>query len=269
MSQATLTERPYVNSSLFSGHYLDDRIEDREEWNCDEDARAAMKDLEELYDLESDLVSGYAEDPLIDNWIAEVLDILGFGTNVETTLPDGGGYVDTLLFDDTETRRDAAEVYLSTEETTDLFDRGVGLVEAKQWDADFTTRFSEQRPYRNASHQIKHYLERTPENIQWGILTNGRKWRLYGTKDYETQTYFEVDLPELLEGGDLEAFKYFYVFFRPEAFRERAGETFLDSVRSESETVAQELGADLQDNERVIQWSSTFIICCRPLEQNR
>ncbi|AGB32404.1 putative restriction/modification enzyme [Natrinema pellirubrum DSM 15624] len=248
MSQATLSDRPYTNSNLFSGYYLDERIEDREEWDCDAAASEALKELQDLYDLESGLVDGYKEDPLIDNWIDEVLEILGFGTNVETTLPEGGGYVDVLLFEDTEARRDAAEVYLSSEDTTDLFDRGVGLVEAKQWDADFTTRFSDQRPYRNASHQIKHYLERTPERIQWGILTNGRKWRLYGTKDYETQTYYEIDLPELLERGDLEAFKYFYLFFRPAAFRESGGTTFLDSVRSESETVAQELGEDLQDN---------------------
>ncbi|ELZ14885.1 putative restriction/modification enzyme [Natrinema thermotolerans DSM 11552] len=248
MSQATLSDRPYANSNLFSGYYLDERIEDREEWDCDAAASEALEELQDLYDLESGLVDGYKEDPLIDNWIDEVLEILGFGTNVETTLPEGGGYVDVLLFEDTQARRDAAEVYLSTEDTTDLFDRGVGLVEAKQWDADFTTRFSDQRPYRNASHQIKHYLERTPERIQWGVLTNGRKWRLYGTKDYETQTYYEIDLPELLERGDLEAFKYFYLFFRPEAFRESGGTTFLDSVRSESETVAQELGEDLQDN---------------------
>ncbi len=248
MSQATLSDRPYTNSNLFSGHYLDERVQDREEWDCDDAAREAMKELQSLYDLESELVGGYKEDPLIDNWINEVLDVLGFGTNVETTIPGGGGYVDVLLFENSETRRDAAEVYLRTEDTTDLFDRGVGLVEAKQWDADFTQRFSEQRPYRNASHQVKHYLERTPERIQWGVLTNGRKWRLYGTKDYETQTYYEVDLPELLEHGDLEVFKYFYVFFRPEAFRETAGTTFLDSVWSESETVAQELGEDLQDN---------------------
>jgi hypothetical protein len=80
------------------------------------------------------------------------------------------------------------------------------------------------------------------------VLTNGRKWRLYGTNDYETQTYYEVDLPELLERGDLEAFKYFYVFFRLAAFRESAGATFLDEVWSESETASQELGEDLQDN---------------------
>jgi len=248
MSQATLSERPYVNSNLFSGHYLDERVVERDEWDCDEAAREAMDELRSLYDLEGSLVEGYGEDALIDNWIDEVLDVLGFGTQEEVTLPNGGGYVDELLFADSTARRDAASVYLDTDDTTDLFERGIGLVEAKQWDADFTVRFSEQRPYRNASHQIKHYLEHTTENIQWGVLTNGRKWRLYGTKDYETQTYYEVDLPELLERGDLEAFKYFFVFFRPGAFRESGGTTFLDEVWSESETASQELGEDLQDN---------------------
>ena len=86
MSQATLSERPYVNSNLFSGHYLDERVRERDEWDCDEAAREAMEELQSLYELESGLVDGYKEDPLIDNWIDEVLDILGFGTNVETTL---------------------------------------------------------------------------------------------------------------------------------------------------------------------------------------
>ncbi|WP_336021825.1 Eco57I restriction-modification methylase domain-containing protein [Halobellus salinisoli] len=248
MSQATLADRPYVNSNLFSGHYLDERLQDRDEWDCDEAASEAMADLQALYELEGELVTGYSEDALIDNWIDEVLDTLGFGTQVEVSLPGRGGFVDELLFENSERRRNAAKVYLDSEDTRDLFERGVGLVEAKQWDADFTARFSEQRPYRNASHQIKHYLENTPENIQWGVLTNGRKWRLYGTKNYETQTYFEVDLPELLERGDLEAFKYFYVFFRPGAFHESGGTTFLDEVWSESETASQELGEDLQDN---------------------
>jgi type I restriction-modification system DNA methylase subunit len=248
MSQATLYERPYNNSALFSGHYLDERIQERDEWDCDDDARQVMSNLQALHELEGELVTGYSEDALIDNWIDEVLDVLGFGTQEEVALPDRGGFVDELLFESPGDRRDGAKVYLDTKDTTDLFERGVALVEAKQWDAAFTEQFSEHRPYRNASHQIKHYLEHTPEHIQWGILTNGRKWRLYGTNDYETQTYFEVDLPELLERGDLEAFKYFYVFFRPAAFHDSDGTTFLDEVWSESETASQELGEDLQDN---------------------
>nr|WP_318247898.1 N-6 DNA methylase [Saliphagus infecundisoli] len=207
-----------------------------------------MEELQSLYELEGDLVIGKKEGELIDDWIDGVLEALGFGTQKEITLPEGGGFVDELLFESPAARRDAARVYLDTKDTTDLFERAVSVVEAKQWDASFTERFSEQRPYRNASHQIKHYLENTTPNLQWGVLTNGRKWRLYGTNDYETQTYYEVDLPALLERGDLDAFKYFYVFFRPAAFHESMGTTFLDEVWSESELASQELGEDLQDN---------------------
>ncbi len=248
MTQATLEKLPFHNSNLFSAYYLSERLRDRSEWDCDDDAREVLDEITELYELEKDLLPSYKEDALIDSWIDEVLDILGYGTNVETTLPEGDGYVDVLLFEDTQTRRDAAEVYLSSNDTTDLFEGGISLLEAKQWDADFSKRFSENRPYYNASQQIRRYLDKTPSNIEWGILTNGRKWRLYGTKDHEAQIYYEVDLPELIEEGNLNKFKYFYLFFRPEAFRKVSGSTFLDTVWSESETATQELGDDLQDN---------------------
>ncbi len=248
MTQATLEKLPFDNSNLFSAYYLSERLRDRSEWDCDEAAREALDEITELYEYEKDLLPSYKEDALIDSWIAEVLDILGYGTNVETTLPEGDGYVDVLLFEDTETRREAAGVYLDTNDTTDLFEGGLSLLEAKQWDADFSKRFSENRPYYNASQQIRRYLDKTPANIEWGILTNGRKWRLYGTKDHEAQIYYEVDLPELIEDGNLDRFKYFYLFFRPDAFHTTSGSAFLDSVWSESETATQELGDDLQDN---------------------
>ena len=247
MSQATLSSGPYRNSNLFSGYYLDERVADLDDWDCDQEAEAAFENIRTLWEKEGSLLSSYNEDELIDTWIAEVADILGYGTSSEVTLPDGGGYIDRLLFEDDDMRREAAERKLKND-TEGMFSRASAVLEAKQWDADFEARFAEQRSYRDASHQIKYYLERTPSDLHWGILTDGKKWRLYGTKDYETQTYYEVDLPEVLESGSLEAFKYFYVFFRPEAFIETAGSSFLDDVWSESETAAQELGEDLQDN---------------------
>jgi len=247
MSQATLGSGPYRNSNLFSGYYLDERVADLDAWDCDEEAEEAFERIRDLWDKEGSLLSSYNEDELIDTWIAEVVDILGHGTSSEVTLPDGGGYVDRLLFESEEARRESAKQALDSG-TEGHFSRALSILEAKQWDADFEQFFSEQRRYRDASHQIKYYLERTPGDLNWGILTDGKKWRLYGTKDYETQTYYEVDLPEILESGNLEAFKYFYVFFRPGAFVETAGSSFLDDVWSESETAAQELGEDLQDN---------------------
>jgi type I restriction-modification system DNA methylase subunit len=247
MSQATLGSGPYRNSNLFSGYYLDERVSDLDAWDCDAEAEEAFEQIRDLWDKEGTLLPSYNEDELIDTWIADIVDILRHGTSSEVTLPDGGGYVDRLLFENDEVRREGAKRALDGDHEG-LFSRASAILEAKQWDADFEQRFSEQRSYRDASHQIKYYLERTASDLKWGVLTDGKKWRLYGTKDYETQTYYEVDLPEILESGDLESFKYFFAFFRPEAFVEHAGSSFLDEVWTESETAAQELGEDLQDN---------------------
>jgi hypothetical protein len=66
MSQASLTERPYVNSNLFSGHYLHDRLQERDEWDCNKVAQETMADLQSLYDLEGGLVDRYGGDALIE-----------------------------------------------------------------------------------------------------------------------------------------------------------------------------------------------------------
>lgn len=246
MSQATLPG-PYRNSNLFSGYYLDERVYGLDAWNCDAEAREAFETIRELYETERDALESYDESPLREHWIDEVLEILGYETLSETPILDARGSIDRTLYDTGQQRMSAA-VMKSDGEYAGMYRQSLSILEAKQWNAEFTERFSERRSYRDASHQIKFYLEHTPESVSWGILTNGRKWRLYGTKGYETETYYEVDLPELLESESVEIFKYFYVFFRAAAFRESGGTTFLDSVWAESETAAQELGEDLQDN---------------------
>ncbi|MDQ1251988.1 MAG: hypothetical protein QG646_1103 [Euryarchaeota archaeon] len=100
----------------------------------------------------------------------------------------------------------------------------------------------------NPSYQIDVYLRDTAP--KWAILTSGRYWRLYHeTTSYKLDYYYEVDLPSLLAGGDIENFKYFYLFFRREAFGQTVdGGCFLDRVREESVAYAQEIGEDLKEN---------------------
>lgn len=106
----------------------------------------------------------YNEDELLGAWIDPVLAALGYDSLSETTLPEGGGYNDRLLFDSPDRRREAA-----TEKGEGYPEVAYGLasvlLEAKQWNADFTERFSEERSYRDASHQVKYYLERTPDDL--------------------------------------------------------------------------------------------------------
>lgn len=63
MSQSTLQSTPYFNSDLFSGYYLDERVHDLEEWDCDGGgAEAVFEELREIWSHEFDLVESYNED---------------------------------------------------------------------------------------------------------------------------------------------------------------------------------------------------------------
>ena len=245
-------ESPYNNSELFSERFLDSKVPDHSEWDCDDDAQDAYDALYDLY--ESEYEDGYVEnydneDDNLDKWIDEVLNHLGFDYLDETGLPGTTGAVDRILFSSESARKDSVMPRASNDYDT-VYDNAVTVLEAKQWDAEFNQKFSEDRNYFNASQQIKYYLSHVPpESVEWGILTNGRHWRLYGTDDYQTYVYYEIDLINVIESGELEDFKYFYCFFRPNAFiTDNDGRCFLDNVYAESQDTAQDIGSDLQNH---------------------
>src|SRR5439155_6044890 len=79
--------------------------------------------------------------------------------------------------------------------------------------------------------------------LPWGILTDGRYWRLYERDTSKNNVYFAVDLIDLLERDDREAFLYFYAFFRQQAFTEG----WLDETLKGSSDYAQKLSDTLED----------------------
>jgi hypothetical protein len=90
----------------------------------------------------------------------------------------------------------------------------------------------------------------------WIIVTNGRLWRLYGKHAHARATnFYEVDLPEVLSAsGDTdpnEAFRYFWLFFRPEAFRQLTEDgikrCWLDDLLVGCRDYAKRLGERLKD----------------------
>ncbi|EMA25430.1 Eco57I restriction-modification methylase domain-containing protein [Haloarcula marismortui] len=247
-----MPDRPYNNSELFLEDFLDDEVPQLPEWDCDDAATDVYESLHELY--ENEYQDGYAEnydneEDNLDKWIEEVLDRLGYDYLGETGLPGAPGSVDRVLFSTETARKDSVMPRASNDYET-VYGNATTILEAKQWGADFDQKFSEDRNYFNAGNQIKYYLSHVPpESIEWGILTNGRHWRLYGTKDYQTHIFYEIDLINVLESDDLKEFKYFFCFFRPDAFTTTAdGQSFLDGVYEESANAARDIGTDLQDN---------------------
>jgi type I restriction-modification system DNA methylase subunit len=158
---------------------------------------------------------------------------------------------DYAFFPDQETMEEA---YSHKRGAEDFYKKAVAVGDAKAWNVllDKSRQGKARREMTNPSFQIDVYLRATP--AKWAILTNGRMWRLYHEDtSVKMDCYYEVNLPELInrigESGDITLFKYFYLFFRLEAFPQvPLGSSFLDRVREESAAYAQKIGNDLQEN---------------------
>ncbi len=170
-----------------------------------------------------------------------MLRILGFTTEVQEGIHEALDFPDYALF---ESRGELDRAHLGSHQ---FYDRALGIAEVKRWDTKLD-RFGRDRhnKQKNPSYQIWHYLRLTKP--RWGILSNGRKWRLYH-QDRPMDSYFEVDLARILEEGDVDSFRYFYYFFRKEAFLpKRELEPFLERVLHGSEDYAREVGESLKEN---------------------
>ena len=100
----------------------------------------------------------------------------------------------------------------------------------------------------NPNYQIDFYIRNADKN--WGILTNGRQWRLYHRQtSYRLDSFYEVDLAALLtQNQDLEIFRYFYCLFWRDAFiPDSSGASFLDLVLGESQQYTVAVSDDLKN----------------------
>ncbi|MDG5761899.1 TaqI-like C-terminal specificity domain-containing protein [Natronococcus sp. A-GB1] len=245
--QTALTYR--TNRDLFSNYYLDEHLPETEEWDevSEKELREAYDDIMDLWEREKNTAPKRNESQLEEKFIRPMFRKLGIPFEVEESTSRTQRRPDYGFFETEEAARDAFE---RREEGGDFYENSVAVADAKRWGRPLDTRGSgeHERDFENPSYQIHVYLQETP--ARWAVLTDGKKWRLYyGPTSHRLDSYYEVDLPTILENGGLEDFKYFYLFFRHEAFLEDAsGDCFLDDVYGESNVFAQELGEDLQDN---------------------
>ena len=251
--QASLpvVEEPFLARNLFSYHFLKERLP-REDprWRRDEARNSEtfqkIKDLYRRVGPAKKEQYQRNEANLEKDFIRPILDVLGHSYDVQESIHftyRGTERPDYTLFPSEEVRQAAegdSKRYLTAV---------IALAEAKAWDLelDKTAKVGPAR-YANPSLQINNYLR--DANITWGILTNGRKWRLYNKEtSLHLDSYYEVDLVQLIERGSADDFKYFYLFFRREAFvREALVPSFLDDIFTGSIRYAKELEEDVKEN---------------------
>ncbi len=157
-----------------------------------------------------------------DDWIKPVLKALGHVLEVQPALktPDGTKKPDYVFYRDLAAR-DANKRKTLTDALPQQGGFAVG--DAKYWDRplDVTlkskTKGGDVFSNKNPDYQIYFYIQHS--GVDWGILTNGRLWRLYHRDTaHKLDRYYEVDLPALLADPDPSAFLYFYAFFHRSAF---------------------------------------------------
>ena len=246
--QTTLSYR--TNRDLFSNYYLDEHLPETEAWEefSDDELREAKADIMDLWEREQGTAPKRNESQLEEKFIRPMFRKLGIPFEVEESTSRTQRRPDYGFFESEDAARGAFD---RREEGGDFYKDAVAVADAKRWDRPLDTRGSgeHERDFENPSYQIHVYLQEV-DDARWAVLTNGKKWRLYySPTSHRLDSYYEIDLPTLLEKGDLEDFKYFYLFFRHGAFLEdSSGDCFLDDVYGESNVFAQELGEDLQDN---------------------
>ncbi|MDD4448574.1 MAG: N-6 DNA methylase, partial [Methanothrix sp.] len=236
--------RPFKNSNLFSNHYLEKLLKDNPVWR-EAEPEQAFAAIKELYQRKVRALENYNESQLEENFIRPVLRILGHYFGVQGKVSGKDRTPDYAFYPDEQSLVEA-----EANPGEDYYRHAVAVGDAKSWKIPLDKSRKGQGSFemQNPSYQIDVYLRDTPP--KWAILTSGRFWRLYHeTTSYKLDYYYEVDLPDLLAADDIENFKYFYLFFRREAFGQTVdGGCFLDSVREESVAYAQEIGEDLKEN---------------------
>jgi len=238
----------FQNRGLFSDHFLQARLPEWKEWKVDAELVPFQESLQSLYDSKKSILPHLNEAQTEVEFVQPVLDLLGYADSyiVQATTKVGQhtNRADYALFPDVKTKNKA---YQKLEQNN--YSLCIGITDAKYWERELDlTKSSDRDTFtnQNPSFQIAGYLTGTKQN--WGILTNGRHWRLYSSKSHlPLGNYYQVDLVKLLEEAPMEIFKYFYVLFRKQALLQVEGKSLLDRILEGSEEYAVELEADIKE----------------------
>ncbi len=242
---------PYNNQYLLADRYLDHILTGDERWPAGlAEAEAFLGWLRARYEHEHDQLAAYSEHQLEQVWFRPIFEQLGHVWQEQARIPGLGSGIRTpdYIFFPHEAERQAV---VNAQKTEEYAQHALAVGEVKAWNVHLSKKRREGGPTfdaQNPSYQIDYYLKAT--GLTWGILSNGRQWRLVHRKSsYRLDTYYEVDLIALLDRDSASAMRYFTMFFRQAAFQEDAqGRVFLNDVLAGSRAYAIALEEDLREN---------------------
>ncbi len=196
-----------IQGGLFTRDFLLEGVTTEPAWRALTDlhvaaARARLIALSTPFASQREPNEAETEAQLIFPALEDVLDWPDWLPQQNQSASGRSDVPDALLFADAETLSRAR-----AEPAWQRFQRGLCLVESKRWNRPLD-RPADARGKRGAeddfpSAQILHYLRRadaiTRGTLRWGILTNGRLWRLYWQGAVSvSEDFLEIDLGKML-----------------------------------------------------------------------
>ncbi|HSM57322.1 MAG TPA: hypothetical protein VK879_14315, partial [Candidatus Sulfomarinibacteraceae bacterium] len=239
------------NQYLFSDHYLLNLLPRDPRWGAAlDEAEGFLAWLGNLYQDEQSRLPDYNETQLEDHWIRPILQRLGHVWEAQASVPGLGEGVkrpDYVFFPGEAARRAA----VGAQNTPAYVEAALAAGEVKAWGRSLDKKERGGGPSfdrQNPGYQIDYYLRATA--LDWGILSNGRLWRLVHRDTSQRLTiYYEVDLVELLRNDNAGTMRYFTLFFRQNALLPDAqGRRFLQDALDASNAYAVALEEDMQEN---------------------
>lgn len=225
---------------LFSKHFLERLAAEPESWPEPPGLRAAVEIIQAILRRDLFRLERLNEAQTEEAIIRPVLQALDHVWEVQGA--SQSGRPDYGFFHDERARAQAVE----SRETDGFFRTAFAVGEAKEWRRDLDRGSGRN----NAAIQLYRYLNET--SCQWGILTNGRKWRLYRKGSEHADDYYEIDLVALVHGKPLDQAtsdaKFLWYFFARESFLGLPSTSLVDRLYAENVAFFEGIEEDLQDN---------------------
>ena len=242
-----------MTGNLFTDYFLTDGIKATPEWRMSVAAAAQFDAFGDGVRQRYDALT-HSQDPneavTEQELIRPILELLGWtdylpqqGASRNEDIPD------LLLFPDA----DAKERAIARASAEERYRDAVVVEESKRFGLPLDARGRDGRRQATTPHdQIVRYLStaevESEGRIRWGVLTNGGVWRLYDYRARPRATgYFEANLGEILESGDTNRLRTFYLLFRRDSCEAQEGATisFLETALAEGRRYEQQVAQDL------------------------
>ncbi|MEI0530029.1 hypothetical protein R4I97_00560 [Brachyspira pilosicoli] len=225
----------YIKNNYFSDRVLNYDI--KKYFNDDDNCKKSfdyIKELYKKYDLKK-LNESQLEDEFIKPILTNAFEYKYINQKViiihgEEMKPD------YILFSDDNIKNN----YINSENIEDI----LSVFEAKSWGLDLDSKKIKESPHRQL---VRYNLFL---GIRYGILSNGKEWRLYDLKDKKSEkVFFEINLENIINNDDYEAFEYFYYIFRKKFFvlEDKETQSNAQKIAAVNEEIINEIEEDLKN----------------------